>query len=267
MPVRVLKAGLLLLVAVWPRIAAPVCIPPIEMPHAKVVRVEKNGVIVLADGRAARLEGVLLAAGATDHAPQSYADQAIATLDDLITDHWVALAAATPKEDRYGRLRAQILVRSDDDAMWVQWEILRRGLARVAVAPDRGECAEDLYAAESRARQARAGIWSSPAYAIQSPSQTAGDVGTFQIVEGTVRSVSSSSGRVFLDFGSDRHNSFTATISPQDLKRFREIGVDPFAYANETMRVRGWIERIGRRPEIALATPQQVEIVNAPERR
>jgi hypothetical protein len=33
------------------------------------------------------------------------------------------------------------------------------------------------------------------------------------------------------------------------------------------MRVRGWIERIGRRPEIALATPQQVEIVNAPERR
>jgi hypothetical protein len=130
MPGRVLKAGLLLLVAVWPRIAAPVCIPPIEMPHAKVVRVEKNGVIVLADGRAARLEGVLLAAGATDHAPQSYADQAIATLDDLITDHWVALAAATPKEDRYGRLRAQILVRSDDDAMWVQWEILRRALAK-----------------------------------------------------------------------------------------------------------------------------------------
>jgi hypothetical protein len=33
------------------------------------------------------------------------------------------------------------------------------------------------------------------------------------------------------------------------------------------LRLRGWIERIARRPEIALATPQQVEIVETPERR
>jgi hypothetical protein len=152
----------------------------------------------------------------------------------------------------------------DDDTMWLQLEMLRRGLARVSLAPDRGECAEELYAAESRARREKTGIWSSPAYAVRNPSQTASEVGTFHIVAGVVRSVSSSGGRVFLDFGSDRGNGFAATISPEDLKRFREIGVDPFAYKNETVRVRGWIERIGRRPEIALATPRQVEIIAAP---
>jgi micrococcal nuclease len=248
-------------------IGAPACLPPIEVSHAKAVRVEKNGVIVLADGRAAWLEGVLLPAGATDHAPQSLAEQAIATLGDLARDRWMTLAAEPPKEDRYGRLRAQMLARNDDSEAWLQRELLSRGLARVSIAPDRGECAEELYAAEQQARHEKAGIWSSPAYAIRGPSQAGGDVGTFQIIEGTVRAVSSSGGRVFLDFGADRHNSFAATISPDDLKRFREIGVDPFAYSDETVRVRGWIERIGHRPEIALATPQQVEIVDAPALR
>jgi hypothetical protein len=72
---------------------------------------------------------------------------------------------------------------------------------------------------------------------------------------------------VLLDFGSDRRKDFAATISPDDAKRFREIGVDPFAYANQTVRLRGWIERIGRRPEIEIATPEQIEVVEAPPLR
>ena len=48
-------------------------------------------------------------------------------------------------------------------------------------------------------------------------------------------------------------------------RHFREVGVDTFAYANETVRVRGWVERIGRRPEIEIATPSQVEIVDTPQ--
>jgi hypothetical protein len=45
------------------------------------------------------------------------------------------------------------------------------------------------------------------------------------------------------------------------VKRFRQIGVDRYAYANERVRLRGWVERVRRMPEIALATPAQVEIV------
>ncbi|HEX3431976.1 MAG TPA: thermonuclease family protein [Rhizomicrobium sp.] len=239
----------------------PTCIPQIEALHAKAVRVEKNGVVVLADGRAARLEGILLPAGASDHAPQFLANQAISALDNLVSDHLVSLAAAAPKEDRYGRIRAQVLAQKNGDEIWLQWVLLHKGLARVAIPPDRNECAEELYAAEAEARRARTGLWSSRAYAVRTPSQTDGDVGTFQIVEGTVTSVSKSAGRVFLDFGSQPDSDFAATISSDDMKRFREIGVDPFAYADQTVRVRGFVERIHDRPEIEVATPAQVEIV------
>ncbi|HLY05587.1 MAG TPA: thermonuclease family protein [Rhizomicrobium sp.] len=242
-------------------IASPSCLPAIEVAHAKAVRVEKNGVVVLADGRAARLEGVVLPAGGADRAPELFAQQAISALADLTANRVLDLAAAPPKEDRYGRIRAQVLVRSNGNDVWLQQEMLRRGLARVAITADRGECAEELYAVEAGARRTRAGLWSSPAYAIRTPPEAEDNIGTFQVVEGKVNSVSSSGGRVFLDFGSDEGAVFAATISTDDMKRFREIGVDPYAYVGERVRVRGWIERIHRLPEIALATPAQVEIV------
>lgn len=248
--------------------AAPSCIPQIEVPQAKAVRVEKNGVIVLADGRAARLESVVLPAGPSDHAPQLLADEAVAALDNLVAGHSVTLAAEPPKEDRYGRIRAQIFVQGNDGQTWVQMQMLRRGLARVAVAPDRNECSEELYEAEAKARRERRALWASAAYAVRNPSQADGDQGTFQIVEGTVTSVLRGGARIFLDFGPQADSGFAATISSDDMKRFREIGVDPFAYANQTVRVRGFVESIHGRPEIELATPAQVEIVepSSPQR-
>ena len=244
-----------------PAFAVPPCIPRVEVAHAKVARVEKTGVVVLADGHAVRLEGIILPAGAGDRSPTYMAQQTISVLAGLMANRSIDLATAPPKEDRYGRVRAQVTVHTRGGAIWLQRELLRKGLARVAVAPDRGECAEELYAAEAEARHNKSGLWSSPAYAIRTPSEVDDDVGTFQIVEGKVNSVSRSGGRLFLDFASDEGTVFAATISADDLKRFREIGVDPYAYAHAKMRVRGWIERVRHRPEIALASPVQVEIV------
>jgi len=258
-----LSVGLLVLAAASTGIPAPepACIRPIAVAHAKAVRVGKNGAIVLADGRAARLEGVLLPAGADDRAPEFLAEQAISALQDMTASHAIDLAAPPPKEDRYGRIRAEVFVHASGGFIWLQREMLRKGLARVAVAPDRGECAEELYAAEAAARRDRVGLWSSPAYAIRTPPQAESDVGTFQIIEGTIKSVSSSGGRILLDFAADGETALVAMISTEDMRRFRQIGVDPYAYANERVRVRGWIERVRRRPEIALSTPAQVETV------
>lgn len=242
-------------------LAEPSCMPSVDVRHAKAMRVEKNGAIILADGRAARLEGILLPAGAADHAPQFLAEQAISALENLTANHIVALAAALPAQDRYGRTRAQVVVHTNGRSIWLQREMLRRGLARVTIAPDRSECAEELYAAEAEARREKAGLWSSGAYAIRTPSEAADEIGSFQIVEGRVDSVSNHGGRVSLGFATGEDIVFAATISTDDRKRFREIGVDPYAYAGERVRVRGWIERVRRLPEIALATPAQVEIV------
>src|SRR5262245_51058550 len=83
---------------------APACAGPVEIARARVVRVEQNGVLVLADGRALILEGIRLPLGAADHAPARLADEARATLLSLAKEAPLSGRAVPPKEDRYDRV-------------------------------------------------------------------------------------------------------------------------------------------------------------------
>jgi micrococcal nuclease len=241
----------------------PACAPPVEAHDVRVVRVERNGALILEDGRAVRIEGLLLPAGARDHAPQYLADEAISVLSDLVVGRVVTLAAQRPKEDRYGRLRAQVFVPEDVAQPWLQLEMLHRGLARVSIAPDRRECASALYAAEEGARRSRNGIWSQVMYAVRTPGAAlSGDTDTFQVVKGRILSADVKNGRGYLDFGTDWRRDFTVTISPDDMKSFRQAGVDPQSYEGKTVRVRGWVESL-HRPEIEVAVPEDIEVLDA----
>jgi micrococcal nuclease len=243
----------------------PACAPPVEARGVRVIRVENNGVLVLEDGRAVKIEGLLLPGGVRDRAPQYLADEAIAVLADLTRGRVVTLAAQTPKEDRYGRLRAQVFVAEDAAEPWLEREMLHRGLGRVSVAPDRRECVTELYAAEDEARRNRKGIWSQPVYAVRRPTTAlSGDADTFQVVQGTILSADVKNGRGYLDFGTDWRRDFTVTISPDDLKTFHAAGVDPQSYEGKTVRVRGWVEDL-RRPEIDVAGPEDIEVLDPNE--
>jgi len=239
------------------------CAGPVEAKSVHVIRVEKNGDLVLADGRAVRLEGLLLPAGSRDQAPAYLAEQAIATLSDLARDRDVTLAVFVPKEDRYGRLRAQVFFSQAKDEPWLQIAMLRRGFARVSIAPDRRECASELYAAEAYARKKHFGIWASGFYDVRAPSQLDGTVGTFQIVEGKVLSTGIKDGRAYLDFGRDWRRDFKVTVAPDDVRRFRDTGVDPRAYEGLTIRARGFVDELGG-PEIEVASPEGIEVVQNP---
>jgi micrococcal nuclease len=234
----------------------PECAGPVEIASAQIARVEKNGVLILRDGRAAHLEGIRLPAGAFDHAPQFLSDQALAALSELVVGKSLALTAILPKEDRYDRVRAQAF----NDDVWIQVELLKRGLARVNISPDRVECADELYAAESQARAARAGIWSLSAYAIRSAENVMPDLGTFQIVEGKVLSAEVRDGRAWLDFGTGLRGGFAGVISSDDLRTYRIMGVDPRGYEGKTVRVRGIVQNLSG-PAIAIANPIQVEVI------
>jgi len=236
--------------------AIPSCAGDIEIGNAQVLRVERNGSVVFADGRAAHLEGVRLPAGADDRAPQSFADQALAALNLMAKAGPLKLTAVPPKEDRYDRVRGQLF----NAKAWVQSELLSRGLARVMIAPDRTECARELFAIEARARVAKAGLWSSSAYAVRRPDDVRKDVGTFQIVEGKVLNASLRNGRAYLNFGTDWKTDFTMTVDPEDMKNFRSTGVDPRDYVGQTIRVRGIVQWLNG-PEIEVANPQSVEVV------
>lgn len=227
----------------------PDCAGRVEIRNAHVVRVEKNGALVLADGRAALLEGIRLPDGALR-------DPALDALRDLALAGPVTLTSTPPKEDRYDRVRAQGFAGSS----WLQAALLELGLAQVQIAPDRNECSPELYEAEERARAKRLGIWSSTAYVAKSPQAMKNDSGGFRLVEGYVTSVGSGGGRVFIDFGSDGQRLFSAVIAPEDRRAFR--GYDLEGLTAHRIRVRGIVQEYRGRPEIALSNPAQIEVLN-----
>jgi hypothetical protein len=247
------------LLAAVPAAAAvlPACSGPPEITGAQLLRVERNGAVILTDGRATHLEGIRLPAGAADRAPEAPADQALGTLTALAQKGPLLLTAMPPKEDRYDRVRGQLFT---GDGSWVQRTLLEKGLARVDIAPDRTECYTELYEAEVKARAAHAGLWALPAYAVRNPDTVGRDAGTFQVVEGKVLNADLKNGRAYLNFGADWRTDFTVEIDPQDMPNFRKLGVDPRAYVGQTIRVRGIVQSLNG-PEIAVANPQSVEVV------
>ena len=167
------------------------------------------------------------------------------------------LTGVAPLEDRYGRIRSQVFVGDN----WVQAQLLSRGLARVSIAPDRVDCGAELYEAEVKARRSRVGLWSSPAYAPRSSAPLDHDLGTFQLVEGRVVSVSERHGSAWLEFDAPAGSRFAAFISEDDLRTFRAMGVEPRGYAGRSVRVRGVVQDLSG-PAISLANPIQVEVID-----
>jgi endonuclease YncB( thermonuclease family) len=241
--------------------AIPACAGATEISGTIVTRIEPNGVLITGDGLAIRLEGIRLPSARADRAPGLYTDQAYGTIRELTRAASVTLTALPPKQDRYDRVRAQVFAASPRDTIWLQKRLLEMGLARVAIAPDRTECYSELYAAEAAARAARRGIWASSAYVIRTPENVAADVGTFQVVEGKVQTARISGGRAYLNFGSDWRSDLTATISPDDIKTFDTMGIDPRGYEGKTIRVRGLVQQLNG-PNIEVANPQSIEVIN-----
>jgi endonuclease YncB( thermonuclease family) len=239
-----------------PAAPLPDCAGPVEIADARIARVERsNDALVLRDGRALHLEGIRFPHAGADRAPAFVADQAFDAVSGMAKGHTLTVAAVPPKEDRYDRVRGQIF-----GADWLQVTLLRMGAARVDIAPDRTECAAELYAAEREARASGRGLWAQPAYGVRTPDTLGGDTGTFQIVQGVVLSADVKESRAYLDFGADWKTDFTVTIAPDDMANFRAQGVDPRDYAGKIIRVRGIVQQFNG-PEIEIANPEQVEML------
>lgn len=240
--------------------AIPDCAGPVEIAAAPVVRVERSGALVLARGRAVTLEGILLPQAGDNRESRLLADSAFVTLARQADQGPVTFAATPPLADRYGRLRAQAF--GED---WLQRALLERGLARVMIAPDRTACAAELYAAEARARAAKRGLWALPAYRIRAAdAMLKNDIGTFQIVEGVVANVGRGDGRSFIDFAIDWRNGFSAVVAGEDRKTFRREGFDLAGLRGRRIRLRGMVRAEQGRPQIVLANPAQIELLDKP---
>jgi endonuclease YncB( thermonuclease family) len=222
----------------------------------EVARVIDGATLLLKDERVLRLVDIdVPLRGAR-------AAEAKEALVALIDGQALTVKFAGNPRDRQGRLLAELYA----GERWVQGELLRRGFARVAGTADSRTGLAEMLKLERQARRYRRGLWGDAAYAIVPAAEAGRHAGSFALVTGTVARVVKNSSGLLLVFGADQHEGLVLTLSPEVVKRSRASGLDPAALTGTSVLTRGYIDGT-RRPTIAIAFPEQIEVLKNRERR
>jgi len=218
--------------------------------------------IRLAGGQEVRLAGI--DAPMDFSAASEHSRRAMAALNDLVAGRRVALHGVAEATDRYGRLIAQVTLTGTNTA-WVQSELVRAGMARVAPAAGLPDCVTALIGREKIARQLRAGLWGDGALSVKEASATKtllAGLGGFAVIEGTVLRVGEAGGRLFLDFGR-RYSRDFSIIVPRDAQAgFAKAGLDLRGLSGKRVRARGVLFEQGG-PAMELRSPAALEVIRA----
>jgi endonuclease YncB( thermonuclease family) len=229
----------------------------------RVVEIVDGDTAVLDDGLVIRLVGLQapkLALGRSGFEDWPLAEAAREALAELVLDSEVALYYGGRRRDRHGRALAHVV---RNDRLWIQRAMLERGMARVYSFADNRALVGALYEVERSARAARRGIWGHPFYRVRTPESLLRDVGSFQLVEGTILAAARVRGRVYLNFGADWREDFTVTVAPRQRRAFERAWAaaglpEVSALAGRRVRVRGWIDSYNG-PMIEASHPEQIE--------
>lgn len=237
-----------------------------------VTEISGGDTLILDDGRAVRLSGVLGPKRA-GQGPASEARAAMETaLSELTLGRKATLKLGDRKRDRYGRLLAQVTVTgAEGEPIWVKGALVEHGLARVISFQDNRLCITELLELEELARQRNRGHWKSGFFAIRPAS---GEdllyrlAQSYEIVEGRVMDVASVKGRTYLNFGKDWRRDFTAFIPAGTVAMFSaESGTDSAGeafslaeLAGKRIRVRGWLRNYNG-PSVTVSHPEQIELI------
>lgn len=218
----------------------------------------------LEEGRTIRLAGVESpdARGANPGFMESAAEDLA-----LWTSAPLAIAILKPRADRWmrheGRAFLLELAHAPDMLPSLSEAVIDAGYARVDPTTERRPCLDRLYFAEQRARAARRGLWSDPAFEVldaANPGAFKGRPGSMAIVQGQVASVRRGQGLTFVNMGEGSPTSPALTIGRDALRAMEREGMKPEALAGRAIRARGVLEmRTG--PRLDIAGPGAIELL------
>ena len=158
---------------------------------------------------------------------------------------------APPRLDRHGRRLAHVF----SGPLWLQRELVARGLAVAAPPLVSRERALALLRLERRARLSEPGLWRMRSDARPVPAERARTVlDRFAIVEGRVLSVARGFRSKFVNFGEDWREDFTIYLRRGRISR----AFPPGSLEGQRVRVRGWVF-YSNGPAIDLADPVYLE--------
>jgi endonuclease YncB( thermonuclease family) len=219
----------------------------------------------LSDGRTVRLVGARapMPLGWRGDDPWPFVAEAQQALEGLVAGRQVELGFAGRRTDRHDQLLAQVFVDRGAERLWLQREMVAKGLARVYSYADNRACALELLAVEGEARAKRLGLWGSSAYRVVKAldlERLGRLIHSYQLVEGKVVAVGEGNGRLYLNFTQDWRRDFTVSVERKDLGAFTASGLDLRTMAGRDLRVRGTLAwRNG--PLIEASHPEQIELL------
>lgn len=214
-----------------------------------VARVVDGETLALDDGTEVRLIGALAPrAGDVRAQPGRWPPEqaTVGALERLVLGRTVSLAFPGDRTDRYGRLQAHVFVTVGTERVWLQAELLQRGLARAYRLRGPSPCIRELISWERRARTAGVGLWASPAYRVRSAyasRRLRSDTATYQLVRGRVRRVGTGRSRIYLNLKARAWPGMTVSVARSDRDGVAALGGDLHSLVGRTVLARGWIEQ------------------------
>ena len=153
--------------------------------RGRVVRVIDGDALVLSTGQSVRLIGIEAPAGPyRDRAGDPGYEEAKRTLEDMALGREVELRYGGLTRDRYDRALAHVVTTDTlGPALWLNAEMVRRGVARVRVYPDTAAANDLLLPMETTAREEKAGLWQGRAWQITQADALPDTFQGFQLVE------------------------------------------------------------------------------------
>lgn len=240
----------------------------IKTGSAAVRKIITPDTLELDNGRIIKLAGLYF----PDETPQEtgpYALLAIKVLKDMLTGKTVEIYQ-TPKKDwgRENRMGHQIahLLRVNknkttdaEKPLWVQGTLLELGLAIAETTQRNPQMATQMYQREEKAKDEKIGLWENPL--ILSPEDAQKHIGSFQIVQGRIESVSLNKNILYINFGKNWRDDFTVSLGPALQRQLGERGLNPLQWGGESIRVRGWLEEYNG-PHIKLDNIEAIEFLD-----
>ena len=225
----------------------------------RIVEVVDGSSLRLEDGHVVRLVNVIAPL------PIDGDDNAVRLAKEILAQIANGKAAAvflsSEDKDRYGRLSAHAVLIGDK--IWLEAELLSRGVARVFPSTN-DKCMTALLKQEAKARAAQIGFWSEAKFGVFEAENVEGLLGAegrFVVVEGVIRRIGESRGRVYLDFGRRFTEDFTIIVPDTFRKVLLAQGSDPKSWRGRRVRVRGILFSWGG-PAIEINTAQAIEFLD-----
>jgi len=234
-----------------------------EPAESRVVRVTDGDTVEMDSGVTVRYIGIdtpetsRKVSGQWVPAEDPFGQEAKSANEELVMGKKVRLEYDLEKKDKYGRTLAYIFVEGEGRReIFVQAELLRKGLAYLYTFPPNVKYVDVLMQAQAAAKQERAGMW---AETLEIPGKEAANyLGQRKFVIGKVRKARRTEKVIFLEM-----EGLAAVIFTKDLWFFEKEDVDPLRdYSQKTITVFGLIKSYRGKTEIIVNHPWQIEVLD-----